>query len=253
MFKELIIAFQAYFKAHQFIKNNNLWKWIFIPGVIYAALFMVSMYYFGQTCNLFIEWLSLETGLKGWLDRMDSGVIGFLFTLGSLFLWLIMMMFYFSLFKFLFLIIGSPIFSYLSEKTEALLECKEYPFSFSQLAQDIFRGIRIVSRNALWQSVYSLTLLLASVLPVVGWLTPFMGLLIECYYFGFSMLDYSMERNHKKTTESIAFIGQHKGLAIGNGLVFYIMHLVPIIGWVLAPAYAVVAATLSLIAIKEEK
>jgi CysZ protein len=28
---------------------------------------------------------------------------------------------------------------------------------------------------------------------------------------------------------------------------FYVMHLVPILGWVLAPAYAVIAATLSLI------
>jgi CysZ protein len=29
-------------------------------------------------------------------------------------------------------------------------------------------------------------------------------------------------------------------------MVFYLMHLIPIIGWVLAPAYAVIAATLSL-------
>ncbi len=46
--------------------------------------------------------------------------------------------------------------------------------------------------------------------------------------------------------ESIEFIGKHKGLAIGNGMVFYLMHLVPIVGWVLAPAYAVIAATISL-------
>jgi hypothetical protein len=35
-------------------------------------------------------------------------------------------------------------------------------------------------------------------------------------------------------------------LAIGNGLVFYLMHAIPILGWILAPAYAVVAATISL-------
>jgi CysZ protein len=38
----------------------------------------------------------------------------------------------------------------------------------------------------------------------------------------------------------------HKGLAIGNGLMFFLMHLILIVGWVLAPAYAVIAATLSL-------
>jgi CysZ protein len=47
-------------------------------------------------------------------------------------------------------------------------------------------------------------------------------------------------------SESIELIGHHKGLAIGNGMVFYLMHLVPVLGWLLAPSYAVIAATLSL-------
>lgn len=253
MFKEIIIAIQAYFKAHQFIQQHKLWKWILIPGIIYTLLFMVSMYYFGQTSNHFIEFLSLKTGLKAWLDTMNSGVLGFLFTLGSLLLWLAMMLFYFSLFKYFFLIVGSPIFAFLSEKTEAILEGKAYPFSFLQLAKDIIRGIRIAGRNALWQTVYSVTILIVSIIPIVGWLMPVMALLIECYYYGFSMLDYSMERNKKSTAQSIAYISAHKGLAIGNGIVFYLMHLLPIIGWVLAPAYSVIAATLSVIAVKEKQ
>lgn len=212
---------------------------------------MVSMYYFGHTSNNFIEWLSLKTGLKGWLDRMNSGFLGLLFALGGFFLWVAMMLFYFSLFKYFFLIVCSPVFAFLSEKTEAILEGKEYPFSFTQLAKDIARGIRIALRNALWQAVYSFSILLVSVIPIVGWFTPILGLFIECYYYGFSMLDYSMERNKKTAAESIFFIGEHRGLAIGNGLVFYIMHLVPLIGWVLAPSYAVIAATLSLIAVKK--
>jgi CysZ protein len=59
------------------------------------------------------------------------------------------------------------------------------------------------------------------------------------------MLDYSMERQKKSPAESIFYIGNHKGLAIGNGFIFYLMHMFPIIGWILAPSYAVVAATLS--------
>jgi CysZ protein len=73
------------------------------------------------------------------------------------------------------------------------------------------------------------------------------ALLVECYYLGFSMLDYSSERNKMSAAQSIEFIGIHKGLAIGNGIVFYMMHFIPFIGWVLAPGYAVIAATLSLI------
>ncbi|MFY8004629.1 MAG: EI24 domain-containing protein, partial [Chitinophagaceae bacterium] len=137
-------------------------------------------------------------------------------------------------------------------KTEAIIEGKEYPFSFVQLSKDILRGIRIALRNGLWQTVYSTFILFASIIPVVGWFSPIVGLLTECYYYGFSMLDYSMERNKKTTTESIYFIGRHKGLAIGNGMVFYLFHLIPIVGWMLAPAYAVIAATLSIIDIKNK-
>jgi CysZ protein len=55
------------------------------------------------------------------------------------------------------------------------------------------------------------------------------------------------------STQSIEFIGQHKGLAIGNGMIFYMMHFVLIIGWVLAPAYAVIAGTISMHQIKQKE
>ena len=64
------------------------------------------------------------------------------------------------------------------------------------------------------------------------------------------MLDYSLERNKLSFAQSIDFIGHHRGLAIGNGIVFYLMHAIVLVGWVLAPSYAVVAATLSLNKIK---
>ncbi len=246
----MIIAIQAYFQAHRFIKKHKLWKWILIPGIIYTTLFIIGMYLFGQTSSNFIEWIAIKTGLQTWLNTVNSSLLGFLFTMGSLLLWLILMLFYFSLFKYIFLIIGSPLFAYLSEKTEAIIEGKNLPFSFMQLLKDIKRGVMIALRNSLWQTVYTLSILLLSLIPLAGWLTPILAILVECYYYGFSMLDYSMERHKKTAAESIYFIGAHKGLAIGNGLVFYLMHLVPLIGWILAPAYSVVAATLSMYPLK---
>ena len=249
----MIIAIQAYAEAHRFIKKHNLWKWILIPGILYTILFIIGMYFFSQTSSNFIEWMALKTGLKSWLDRLNSGLLGFLFTMGSLLLWLLLMLLYFSLFKYVFLIVGSPLFAYLSEKTEAIIEGKDFPFSLKQLSKDILRGIRIAARNSLWQTVYMLSLLFLSLVPILGWLTPILALLVECYYYGFSMLDYSMERHRKSPAESIYYIGHHKGLAVGNGIVFFLMHLLPLVGWVLAPAYAVVAATLSIYPLKESQ
>jgi len=249
LLKEIIIAIQGYIKAHQFVRTHKLWKWIIIPGIIYTILFIVSLYYFGKTANLFIGWISSITGLTNWLGRMHDGFLGFLFALSGLFFWLSQMLLYFSLFKYIWLILGSPVFAYLSEKTEAIIQGKEYKFNYTQLRRDALRGCGIAVRNAAWQTVYMVTILLLTLIPLIGWATPLFAILVDCYYFGFSMLDYSSERKKVSPAESIYFIGSHRGLAIGNGLVFYLMH--PVI--VIAPAYAIIAATLSMHEVEKKK
>lgn len=246
MLKEIVIAIQSYFKAHQFISKHRLWKWIIIPGILYMLLFVTGMYFFVKSSNGAVGYLNDIIGIDRWLQQQKSPFLSFVFMMGGIMVRLILLLFYFSLFKYLFLIIGSPVFAYLSEKTEAILEGRDYPFNFSQLLKDILRGVRLAIRNGLWQTVYTISILILSFIPVVGWVTPVFSLLTECYYYGFSMLDYSCERHKLSPSQSIEFISKHKGLAMGNGMVFYLMHAFPIIGWILAPAYAVVAATLSL-------
>ena len=209
-------------------------------------MFMAGIWLFWSSSTDFLDWLFNVVGIKSWLDSMDNSFLNYLFITGTIIVRLILLFFYFSLFKFLFLIVGSPVFAYLSEKTESIIEGKDYPFNLKQLFKDIMRAVRLALRNTLWQSVYTISILLLALLPVVGWFSPLIAFMVECYYYGFSMLDYSAERHKLSPAQSISFITQRRGLAIGNGMVFFFMHLVPIIGWILAPAYAVIAATLSL-------
>jgi CysZ protein len=227
LLKDLIIAFVSYIKAHQFIVKHKLWKWIFIPGIIYTVLFFVVINLFSSTASDFIVWMTLKSGLKVWMDSLTNSFAGFLFVVGSTLVWFMILLFYFALFKYLFLIVGAPLFAYLSEKTAAIIEGKEYPFVFKDFIKQAIRGMYIAVRNSLWQTVYLLTILIICLI-------------------GFSMLDYSMERKNKTAQESIFFIGSNKGLAIGNGIIFYMLHFIPVIGWLFAPCYAVIAATLSL-------
>ncbi len=237
---------QSYYRAHEFIQKYRLWKWIIVPGILYAIVFVISIYFFSSSMNQAIQWLTLETGLQLWVNKLQDSWIGFLFTLGGVMLWLILMLLYFSLFKYIWLIVGSPVFSYLSEKTAAVIEGKSYSFSLKKFITDLWRGILMAVRNAFWQIIYITTIIFISLFPVIGWITPLLAVIIECYYYGFSMLDYSCERKEMNPTRSIDFISTHKGLAIGNGIVFYLMHLIPVVGWILAPAYAVIAATISM-------
>lgn len=246
MLKEIFIAFDSFGKAHRFVVKHRLWKWMVVPGIVYTVMFLVSMIIFWTVANNGINYLLQASGITAWLEQSDKPFFSFLLTLAALVFTLITLLAYFSIFKYIWLIIGSPVFAYLSEKTESIIDKKEFPFSWSQLWKDALRGMAIAARNALWQTVYTIAIFLLALVPVIGWAAPMLALFLECYYYGFSMLDYSCERHKMNPQESIRFIGRHKGLAIGNGIVFYLMHLVPIVGWLLAPGYAVISATISL-------
>jgi CysZ protein len=246
LLKEIVIAIQAYRKAHIFIGKHRLWKWILIPGLVYMVLFTIGLYFFWMSADTAVSHLSKISGVDHWLHLQHSAAWSFILIMVGIMARLIMMFFYFSLFKYLFLIVGSPVFSYLSEKTEAIMEGKEFKFNRSVLLHDITRGVKLAFRNCFWQTVYTIFILLLSLIPLIGSIAPVISGLVECYFYGFSMLDYSCERHNLSPSASISFISQRRGLAVGNGLVFYLMHFVPFVGWVLAPSYALVAATISI-------
>lgn len=209
-------------------------------------LFTIGLYFFWMSADTAVSHLSRISGVDHWLHMQHSAAWSFILIMVGIMARLIMMFFYFSLFKYLFLILGSPVFSYLSEKTEAIMEGKEFAFDKSVYLHDISRGVKLAFRNCFWQTVYTIFILLLSLIPLVGSIAPVISGLVECYYYGFSMLDYSCERHKLSPSASISFISQRRGLAVGNGLVFYLMHFVPFVGWVLAPSYALVAATISI-------
>jgi CysZ protein len=252
LLKELIISCQSYYQAHLFIRRHKLWKWIVIPGFFYALLFSFGLWFFIRTSNEAITYLLGLSGIPHWLQQKQSGWLNFFLIFDEVILRLVLLFFYFSLFKYLILIIGSPVFAYLSERTEAIMEGIEYRYDAVALRKNMIRSIGLAFRNALWQTVYTITLLLLSFIPLAGWVAPLVAFLIECYYYGLSMLDHSCARHQLSRTQSIEFIGERKGLAIGNGIVFYTFHLFLIAGWVLAPAYALISATLSVYPLKQQ-
>ncbi len=228
------------------IQERRFWKWILMPGIIYTILFIAGMILFWQSADWAVSWASTQLRIEPWLQQKRSEWLSFLFVMTGMMLRLVLVLFYFSLFKYLILIIGAPAFAYLSAKTEAILEGREHSIDWSELRKDCGRSIRLALRNCGWQTIYMVGLILLSLVPVIGWITPLIALSLEFYYYGFSMLDYSLARNGFTGAESIRFTGRHRGLAIANGFLFYLMHAIIIF----APAYAIIAATLTVHKVK---
>jgi CysZ protein len=55
-------------------------------------------------------------------------------------------------------------------------------------------------------------------------------------------MDYTLER-HYKYKESVQFVHRNRGLAIGNGIVFILFLLIPVIGVILVLPLSVTAAS----------
>jgi CysZ protein len=244
LLKEITIAIQAFFKAHQLIIKKNNYKWLLLAGVIYALIFAIGLWFFFTTSSHFTEALMERTNIKHWLQSSNAFLAFLFITSVIMFNW-VLLIYYFSILKYIYLIICSPAFSYLSLKTNALLKDKKEAIQQNAVLQLSKRGIVTACKNFAWQSLYFLVFIIASLIPIIGWIIPIVALITECYYYGFSTVDYRLSKRNMSITKSQQFIEKHKGLAIGNGLVFYLLHLIPVLGWIAAPIYAIIAATIS--------
>lgn len=239
LFSQISEGISAYADAHRFIVKHRLWGYLVVPGLIHIGLiilvFLISFY--------------AGDAISGWVMgffEIESSILNFLLGLFiSILIKLAIIYLYILFYKYLVLIIMSPVLALLSEKIDSILTGKEYPFNTQQFIRDVMRGIAIAIRNLLVELMFMLCFYILAFIPLVNLVSTVIMFFIQAYYTGFSMLDYSNERHKLNVSQSIAFIRRNKGIAIGNGMVFYFTFLVPFVGWFIAPTYAVTAATLS--------
>ncbi len=257
--KELFLGFASYGKAIKLISKNGLGIYFLFP-LLMLILFVIANSFITSGISESIKSYILDvSGLQD-ADFLGSSIISFI-TAG--FVSIVSSILVFSLLSFVggyaIIILMSPILSILSEKVDKILTGNNYPFSAEQTMRDIVRGILLALRNGLYSAGISILIFIAMLIPVIGMfvviISPFLFFIVSSYFYGFSFMDYSNERYKRNIKESVRFIRQHKGVAIGNGIVFNLFLMVPWIGGYLAAfvsVLSVVAATISVYEISEK-
>lgn len=244
-FSDFGLGVSTHIKAFEFISKHRLWLYFLYPLAIMIVLFIVGFF---STFALG-SWLANKI-----LDNMgnvvsDNGSWAWVNTVLSLLIGLILKVLLFVVFsaylKYIVLIVCSPVLALLSERVDEIITGRKYPFNFAQFLKDMFRGILVTLRNMLFETLIILACFVIAWLPVIGWLTiPFIWI-IGWYFLGFNMMDYTYERRRISISAGASFTRKHKGIAIGNGMIFSFLLAIPFIGITLGPILSVVAGTLA--------
>lgn len=257
--KEFLLGVSNYKKAFAFLSKNNLLIYYIAPLIVAVIFTIVSF----LGISIFTDWL--DTIYQQWFGitvkntsfnilkdyrEFFSGAGEVVITI---LLKIIMFFLVFRVNKYVTLIILSPVLAYLSEKVQSILSGNEYPFNTIQFLKDVWRGVVLALRNMLIEFVWVISLWVATfMMPLLIPFTAVILFIVSAYYYGFSMLDYSNERKKLSIRNSIHYIRKHKGLTLGNGIVYQLFVSIPFLGAIIAPITAVVAATISVYEMDEE-
>jgi CysZ protein len=229
----------AYFEAVVIIRRHGLWIYLMIPGMI-SLLFggLVAYGAFalsGEIGAAISNWYPWEFGAR-FIGKIAAFLGAALIWAGALFTY-----------KYIVLILVAPFMSPLSERVERLITHRSGENSGCspvRAMRELVRGIRVSLRNILRE------LLLTLIVLVISGLLPFLAIFggpvifaIQAYYAGFGNMDFTLER-HLGVRGSVRFVRNHKGLAIGNGAVFVLLLMIPVVGLFLAPGLSTVASTI---------
>lgn len=173
--------------------------------------------------------------------------------------WVMGIVVFYKVSKYVALAVMSPVMSILSSKTEEIITGKSSPFEFDQFLKDIIRGIALSVRNLFMELFFTGGIFFINIIigifagPLDIIVTPVSAVVsfaIGAYYSGFGTLDYALENRRYSFNQSIQFMRRNKGLAIGSGLMYSLLFRIPFLGVSIATVTSTVAGT---IIICEEK
>ncbi|ALJ05519.1 coproporphyrinogen III oxidase [Pseudalgibacter alginicilyticus] len=239
MIKNIISGIKAYFGAFSLISKLKLWKYFAIPmliSLITAIVIFSSAYGLSDDIGTFIS----KIWIWNWGKEIFTTISSFIGGLTIIILGLI-------LFKHIIMALSAPFMSPVSEKIEAYLT-GNIPSSNrnTTFSEQLWRGIKINSRNLIMELLITIPILLLKFIPVINIFSTILLFMVQAYYAGFGNMDYTLER-HFKYKESLQFINKNKGLAIGNGIIFLLFLFIPFFGVILVLPLSVTAASIKTI------
>jgi len=231
-------ALMEYWESFYFIRTHRLWKGFLNYGWLIWILLIGGLLVGYKFLKVFL----------GWFDRIRGGESENLFNSASMLFNSVAEegyeLFFMGGMKYIILILMEVLVFHVSRRTLEVLTGEAQDVRFNTFIQAQIRMIKVVIRS--WIKEFIAMLLIGAITGIldVDFVKAPLVFLIQCYYLGFAVMDNYNERYELTIKESIKRIEPHAGAAVGIGLIFYVFLLIPLVGAIVAPVLAAVAATL---------
>lgn len=213
--------------------------WFFVPGLIVGLIY----FYFQWQAQRVQETITSVTDavpiVGSAITWMADGVFSIFNLITSEF------------YKFVILVILSPVNCILSEKFDSYLTGTEYKFDFVRLFNDFLRMILIVISALFMEYVFlGIWWLFSLVIPDFIGETVFF--LIASFFVGFSFYDYSMERYGLNFFKSWGMGFSKMSYMLITGGIFTLMIKIPVAGIIVAPVLIAMLSTATYILLNKK-
>ena len=234
MIKNTLNGIKAYGNSLKIIRKLEFWKYFGVPiliSLLTGISIGVSAWVFSDDLGYWISKMwPWEWGAETF--RSISTIVGAMAIIA----------FGLIVYKHIVLALSAPFMGLVSEKIEAHMIGEDPDLKNTFNWGLIWRGVRINVRNLMLELLLSIPILMIGFIPIIGFISTPLLFLVQAYYAGFGNMDYTLER-HLSYKQIIQFVGNHRGIALGNGMVFMLMLLVPILGVILVLPLSVTAAS----------
>ena len=222
-------SFFSVFTSVLVLFKAELRRYVIIPLLINISLFSLTIYY---VISEFSSWM--DSLLPSWLEWLSWLIIP-LFTMTIL-----VAVFY--TFTIVANIIAAPFNSVLSDKYEQLVRGKKETENDETISQLISRTISAEFRKLTYIILWLIPLLIATFIPLLNLVSPFLWILFAIWMLSLEYLDYPMGNHNLRFPEVKQTAHQKKSMTLGLGSGLFILTTIPFVNFIAIPA-GVIAAT----------
>ena len=217
-------------------------SWLFYPAVrpYLLAAMAVSILLFGSlawTTNLFSAWFS--SLLTAWIPIEWSGEN----TLYHWFIQILTFLILIGIYKYIALGVLAPVMSLLSEKIVKIVSPEKQEKNSSGLMKGTIRGLLVNFVNLGKELMYTIFLMVFSLIPGMAFITTPLIFAVQCYYAGYGVMDFYLER-YAGFSDSNRIVQREKWFALTTGAIFVLLFYIPLAGLILAPVTGTISSTL---------